>query len=221
MPLPQATEALRQIRPEFYVIFAVALLAQVILSIVILLGMRRLNRRLKKIRNQDQLDSHYYESGSYQALRRIGFAAPLLGVFITAFLFVTQSEGQVVGDSAKLPDLRILFGGVLVGAAIAIANQFFLWFCDIYYSKLKRSFEADQDSRTESENAAGTENALVLDNLISGVSDKVSQVSQETSDFVSNLNEQLRNGTKLLKNNMRLSAPVSYTHLTLPTKRIV
>jgi len=211
MPLAQASEALRQIRPEFYVIFALAFIAQFVLAVLILFGMRDLDRRIKKIRNQEQLDSHYYDSAYYQALRRIGFAAPLLGVFITAFLFVTQSEGQVVGDSIKLPDLRILFGGVLVGAAIAITNQFFLWFCDIFYTKLKRSYEAAQNERSQSDMASETESASILKNLVAGVSEKVNQASQESADFISNLNVQLQYGTKLLKNNMKLSSQLGDT----------
>ncbi len=87
------------------------------------------------------LDSLFFDSGEYQALRRLGISAPLIGVLISAIL-IAKVPGSSTPGTLQLPDLSSLFAGVFVGVLIALTNQVCLWWAELQFRKLRDRIDA-------------------------------------------------------------------------------
>ena len=89
-----------------------------------------------------EIDSLFFDSGEYQALRRMGVSAPLLGVLASAILLTYwKPMSETAGGAAPL-DLRHLFGGVFAGVLVAIINQGCLWWVELAYRRIRQRIEA-------------------------------------------------------------------------------
>lgn len=88
------------------------------------------------------LDSLFFESGEYQALRRMGVSAPLLGVLASAVLLAYGDALTSTEGNPGLPDLQKLFGGVFAGVLVALANQVCLWWVELAYRRARRRAES-------------------------------------------------------------------------------
>jgi methyl-accepting chemotaxis protein len=187
----------------FLYIFAAVLIFQVVLVLAILASLFWTRKRLQDATSESHADGMLFGGVIYQLLRRVGFAAPLIGVFITAFLFVTEAANQK--DPAKLPDLRVLFGGVLVGAAIAIANQFFLWICDSFFSFAKRDLKfAGNENSVDAVGYVDDLRVAILEG-VSSIKTTTENASTETVDFFDSLRVQLNAGSTLIQEHRKLS----------------
>lgn len=92
------------------------------------------------------LDSRFFGSGPYEALRRLGISSPLFGVAATAILILARPSSPDAAAADSLSDLKLLFSGVLGGALVAITNQICLWTANYKYQKRRNSSKLAPES---------------------------------------------------------------------------